>query len=133
MTGNGYVIKRDGIAFPNALLAPDGYSNTPNRRQDKGSYTDGQGKTIRNILPIKRTTSKLKTIESLTYGQKLIVQSFFPNRDYVTLELWNDEINGYETATCYIPDVEYTIHHIDKHGNFYYNAVEIEFISYGGS
>lgn len=132
MTGHGYVIKVNGTPFPNALLAVDGYSNTPNRRQDKGSYTDGQGKTIRNILPIKRTTVKVKTIDFLSYGQKLIVQSFFPNRDKVILECWNDEINGYQTIECYVPDVEYTVHHIDKSGNFYWNGIEFEFISYGG-
>lgn len=132
MTGLGSPVIINDIPFPVELIAPDGYTNTPNRRQDKGSYTDGQGKTIRNILPIKRTTAKLKTIDFLTYGQKIIVQAFFPNRDLVNAKLWNDETNSYETAQFYIPDVSYTIKHIDKDKNFYWGAVEIEFISYGG-
>jgi hypothetical protein len=131
MTGNGYVLKVGSTIFPNALLAPRGYKNTPDRRQDKNSYTDGRGVTHRNILPVKRTTIKIKTIDELTYGQKLIVQSFFPNRDKVVCEVWNDEKNDYQTITAYVPDIEYTVKHIDKDGNFYYNAVEFELIDYG--
>ncbi len=130
MTGSGYLLKVGSNIFPNALIAKGGYSNTPNRRQDKNSYVDGTGKLNRTILPVKRTTSKIKTID-LTYGQKLIVQAFFPNRDYVTAERWNDETNSYETGICYVPDVEYIIDHIDKNGNFYYQGIEIEFIAYG--
>ncbi len=130
MTGNGYVLEVDGNIFPNSLLARGGYSNTPDRRQDKNSYTDQRGVTHRNILPVKRTTSKLKTVP-LTYGQKLIVQAFFPNRDHVPAKRWNDERNIYETGECYIPDVEYVIDYIDKNGNFHYEPIEIEFIAYG--
>jgi len=130
MTGNGYVLKVDGTIFPNALLARGGYRNTPNRRQDKNSYTDGKGITRRNILPVKRTASKLKTID-LTYGQKLIVQAFFLNRDYVPAERWNDETNSYEYGVCYVPDIEYVVDKIDDDGNFYYEGMEIEFIAYG--
>ena len=131
MTGQGYVLKVGSTIFPNSLLAPNGYENIPDRRQDKNSYTDGRGVTQRSILPVKRTTVKIKTKEELTYGEKLIVQSFFPNRDYVTAQVWNDERNIYQTMTCYVPDVTYTIKRIDKAGNFYYNGLEFEFIDYG--
>ncbi|MDF2635798.1 MAG: hypothetical protein K0R78_2672 [Pelosinus sp.] len=131
MTGSGYPFKVNDIIFPVALLAPEGYANTPNRRQDKGSYTDGRGKTIRNILPVKRSTIKIKTRDYLTYGQKLIIQAFFPNKDMVSLTYWNDEDNAYKTIQCYVPDVEYVVKHIDKAGNFYYNAIDFEYIDYG--
>lgn len=129
MTGQGYVLKVNGNVFPNTLLA--GYSNIPDRRQDKNSYTDGRGVTRRNILPVKRTTVKIRTIDELTEGQKLIVQAFFPNRDKVVAEVWNDERNAYQTITAYVPDVEYSIKHIDRDGKFYYNAIEFELIDYG--
>lgn len=132
MTGNGYVLKVNDTVFPNSLLAPSGYSNTPDRRQDKNSYTDGRGVTHRNILPVKRTTVKIKTIDSLTHGQLLIVKSFFPNRDKVTCEVWNSERNAYQTITAYVPDIEYTVKYIDRKGNFYYDGVEFELIDYGG-
>lgn len=132
MTGKGYVLKVGNTVFPNSLLANGGYSDTPNRRQDKNSFTDGRGATNRKILPIKRTTVKIKTISNLTFGQKLIIQSFFPNRDMVIAEVWNDEDNNYQTMKCYAPDITYTVNHIDRYGNFYYNAIEFEFIDYGG-
>ena len=82
MTGNGYVLKVNGNIFPNSPpFAPGGYSNIPDRRQDKNSYTDGRGVTHRSILPVKRTTVKIKTVDNLTHGQLLIVKSYFPNRD----------------------------------------------------
>ncbi|MFV0344206.1 MAG: DUF6711 family protein [Anaerocolumna sp.] len=131
MTGNGYPLIVNNTIFPLALLAPEGFSSIPNRRQDKGSYTDGGGKTIRNILPVKRTSIKIKTKDWLTNGQKLIIQAFFPNRDFVTITYWNDEENSYKTTKCYVPDVTYTIKYIDKAGNFFYNALEFEYIDYG--
>lgn len=131
MTGQGYVLKVNGKVFPNDLIAPGGYSNIPDRRQDKNSYTDGRGVTRRSILPVKRTTVKIRTKEDLTHEQKLTVQSFFPNRDRVVCEAWNDERNAYQTITAYVPDVEYRISYIDENGNFYYNAVEFELIDYG--
>ena len=131
MTGQGYVLKVGNTVFPNSLLAPNGYENIPDRRQDKNSYTDGRGVTHRSILPVKRTTVKIKTKDDLTHGEKLIVQSFFPNRDHVTAEVWNDERNAYQTITAYVPDVPYTIKRIDEDGNFYYNGVEFELIDYG--
>ena len=132
MAANGYPIMVNGTPFPLALLAPKGYSNIPNRRQDKGSYTDGVGGTIRNILPKRKTTIKIKTIDDLSYGQKLIVQAFFPNRDLVNLTYWNDEDNAYKTIQCYVPDVEYVWNKVIKKTNaVYYAAVEFEYIVYG--
>jgi len=127
----GYVLKVNGTVFPNALLAENGYSVIPDRRQDKNSYTDGRGVTHRNILPVKRTTVKIKTIDDLTQGQLLIVKSFFSNRDKVICEVWNPERNAYQTITSYVPDVEYTIKRIDKDGHYHYKAVEFELIDYG--
>ena len=131
MTGNGYILKVNGTVFPNSLLARDGYSNIPDREQDKNSYTDGRGTTHRSIFPVTRTTVKIKTIDTLTYGQKMIVQSFFPVRRMVVAEVWNDARNEYQTIRAYVPDVTYTVKHIDRNGNFYYNAIEFELIDYG--
>lgn len=131
MTGQGYLLKVNGVAFPNSLLAEEGYKNTPDRRQDKNSYTDGRGVTHRNILPVKRTTVKIKTVDDLTYNEKLLIQSFFPNRDKVICEVWNDEKNDYQTITAYVPDIEYTVKYIDEDGIFHYNAIEFELIDYG--
>jgi hypothetical protein len=132
MAFQGYYIKVNGTTFPNSLLNREGYSNTPNQRTDKNSYVDGRGALHRNILPVKRSTVKIKTLDGFTYGQKLIIKAFFIPRDVITMEYWNDETDEYEIARFYVPDIEYTHKSQDRHGQPIYNALEITFIAYEG-
>lgn len=132
MNFNGNYIYVNNTAFPNSLLAyGDGYSNTPCIRIDKNSYRSGRGKLHRTILPEKPSTITIKTIDEFSYGQKLIMQAFFIPRDLITMRYWNDETNDYETAEFYVPEIKYT-HKKQKNKVPYYNALEIEFIAYGG-
>ncbi len=127
----GYYIKVNGTQFPNAFLAREGYSDTPNIRLDKNSYRDGRGKLKRSILPEKPSTIKIKTIDYLSLGQKIILQAFFIPRDVITMEYWNDETNAYEIAEFYVPEITYT--HKDLiNGVTHLNSLEIEFIAYEG-
>lgn len=132
MVFDGHYIKVNGTAFPNSLLNLDGYSNTPNQRTDKNSYVDGYGGLNRTILPVKRSTVEIKTIDSFTYGQKIIMQAFFIPRDVITMEYWNDETNVYETAKFYVPDIKYTHKNQTKSKIPIYRALEITFIAYKG-
>lgn len=127
----GYLIKVNGTVFPNSLLAPEGYSCTPNIRTDKDSYTDGKGTTHRHILPVQRSTLNIKTIDGLTQGQLQIVQAFFIPRDKIALTYWNNEKNAYKTTDVYVPDVKYTVKFLDKKQQPHYSALELEFIAYG--
>ena len=132
MAFDGHYIKVNGTTFPNDLLAKDGgYSCTPNQRTDKNSYVDGMGALHRTILPVKRSTVKIKTVDNLTYSQKVVVQAFFVPRDVITMQYWNDESNAYETTRFYVPDIEY-IHKYQVNGVPHYNALEITFIAYEG-
>lgn len=131
MAFNGYYIKVNGNTFPNSLIAKEGYSNTPNQRTDKNSYVDGRGALHRNILPVQRSTVKIRTIDDFTYGQKLIIKSFFIPRDVVTMEYWNDETDAYETSRFYVPDIEY-VHKSQRKGQPIYKALELTFIAYEG-
>lgn len=132
MAFNGYYIKVNGNAFPNYIIAKEGYKNTPNQRTDKGSYVDGSGGLHRNILPVKRSTVKIITIDEFRYSEKLIINSFFANRDKVTMEYWNDETDKYEVADFYVPDIEYVHKFLDKNKKPVYKALELTFIAYGG-
>jgi hypothetical protein len=132
MAFEGYYIKVNGTTFPNDMLANEGYSNTPNIRIDKNSYRDGKGKLHRTILPEKPSTVKLKTIDGITYGQKLILKAFFIPRDVIALTYWNDETDAYETADVYVPEITYTHKGQGKNKLPIYTAIEIEFIAYGG-
>ena len=132
MAFNGYFIKKDGVKFPNAYIAEGGYSVNPNRRTDKDSYVNGRGELVRSMYPIKRSTLKLSLISGLTDSEVSTIQSFFPNRDSVTLEYWNKESNSYKTATFYIPDITFVIDYLDESNQPIYQGFDIELIAYGG-
>lgn len=131
MKFDGNYIYVNDTAFPNSLLAREGYSNTPCIRLDKNSYRDGKGNLHRTILPEKPSAIAIKTIDGFSYGQKLIMKAFFIPRDVITIRYWNDETDDYETAQFYVPEIKYT-HKYQKNGIPYYNALDIEFIAYGG-
>lgn len=132
MAFNGYYIKVNGDIFPNYIIAQEGYKCTPNQRTDKNSYIDGTGALHRTILPVKRSTIKLKTIDGFRYSEKLIIKSFFIPRDVVTIDYWNDETDSYQTARFYVPDIEYTHKFLDKNLKPVYSALDITFIAYEG-
>lgn len=132
MAFQGYFIKKDGVPFPNRLVARKGYESVPNRRTDKNSYVDGMGELHRTILPKKRSTFVLRTVGDLSDADVTLIQSFFPNRDVVTLEYWNREENAYKTAKFYVPEITYVTDILDENDQPVYDPLEIEFIAYGG-
>ena len=132
MAFNGYFIKKGGIKFPNAYIAEGGYSVTPNRRTDKDSYVNGKGELVRSMYPTKRSTIAIKILDGLTDAEVTTVQSFFPNRDSVTLEYWNKESSAYKTATFYVPDITYVVDYLDGNNQPIYQGFDIELIAYGG-
>ena len=132
MAFGNYVFKVGASSFPLELIAPKGYDTTPNQRIDKNSYRDGKGKLHRTILPEKPSTVRIKTVDNLTEAQTLQIQALFPARDIVTASYWNKEANAYRTATFYMPDINWVINSFDKNGQPRYQALELEFIAYGG-
>ena len=129
MAFEGYYIKKDGNIFPNYIIAKEGYKCTPNQRTDKNSYVDGKGALHRTVLPVKRSTVKLTTIDEFRYSEMLLIKSFFIPRDVVTLTYWNDETDAYETAKFYVPDIEYVHKFLDKNKKPVYKALELTFIA----
>lgn len=129
MEFKGYFIRAGANKLPSYLLAEEGYKTNPNIRSDLDSYTDGQGVLHRNILPHLRNKIWLKTNE-LTYSEKLIIQSVFPDRDVANVEFWNDETNSYQTGKFYIPDIDFVTKRLDKGGKQIYMPLEITLIEY---
>jgi hypothetical protein len=127
-----YVFKVGALEFPLDLIAPKGYDTTPNQRIDKNSYRDGRGKLHRTILPEKPSSVRIRTIDNLTEAQTLQIQAVFPNRDMVTASYWNKESNAYKTATFYMPDINWVINDFDENGQPWYQALDLEFVAYGG-
>jgi hypothetical protein len=132
MAFDGHYLKVGTTVFPNSLLAKSGYENTPNQETDKNSYIDGKGGLHRTILSTTRSTVKFRTIDSLSYGQKIIIKAFFIPRSVITLEYWNDEDDDYKTARFYVPPVTYVHKGQDKYKQPLYEGLEITLIAYEG-
>lgn len=132
MAFGNYVFKVGSLSFPLELIAPKGYDTVPNQRTDKNSFIDGDGNLDRKILPVKRSTVIIKTIEDLTEAQTLQIQALFPNRDLVTASYWNKEDNAYKTATFYMPSINWVIDYFDEDEQPRYVGLTLEFIAYGG-
>lgn len=128
----GYMVKVGDEIFPNEFIAFSTWTSNPNQRTDQDSYTDGNGKLHRNILPHVRTKVAFQTVPGLHLEDKIRMQSFF-NRDDTELTYWNDETNKYETGNFYMVDPQFPIKQITGDGedaDIIYNAISIEIIEY---
>lgn len=127
MSYQGYLLKVDGIIFPNSLIAFGAFSITPNQRQDLDSYRDSTGYLHRNILP--HMPSKIEfTTKVLHDADRATLENILKTRDEFTLEYWDTE---YKTGTFYSPDIKYEIYDIDKvSGSIRYKPVRIAMIEY---
>lgn len=127
MSYQGYLLRVDGIIFPNSLIAFGTFSITPNQRQDLDSYRDSTGYLHRNILP--HMPSKIEfTTKVLHDADRVVLENILKNRDEFTLEYWDTE---YKTGIFYSPDIKYEIYDIDKvSGDIRYKPVRIAMIEY---
>lgn len=128
----GYMIKIGDNIFPNEYISMNTYNSSPNQRTDQDSYTDGNGKLQRNILPHTRTKVTFSTPDELHLEDKIKMQSFF-NRDETTLTYWNDETNSYCEGNFYIADPNFPIKRIVDNGkdsDIIYSPITLEIIEY---
>lgn len=123
----GYLLKVDGVIFPNDLILFGSFSITPNQRQDLDSYRDSIGYLHRNILPHK--PSKIEfTTKILHDADRAALENILKNRDEYSLEYWDKE---YKSGKFYTPDIKYEIYDIDKaSGAIRYKPVRIAMIEY---
>lgn len=124
----GYLLKINGNIFSNDLIRYGTYKVKPCQQIDTDSYVDGNGRLHRKILPHRRTSITFSTIR-VALDQKIEIQSYFPARESVTIEYWNDETNSYQSGTFYTPDIEFSVYRADGTG-IWYNEVPLEFIEY---
>lgn len=127
MSYQGYLLKVDGVVFPNSLISFGSFSITPFQRQDLDSYRDSTGYLHRNVLPHKVTKIEFST-KLLHESDKAVLEALLQNRDEFTLEYWN---SGYQTGTFYGPDLKFEIYDIAKvSGDIRYKPVRIAMIEY---
>lgn len=128
MVFQGYLLQIEGRTLPNSYMKLDSYQSTPNQRQDADSYVDAVGKLHRNILPHKRSKVEFETIRMRLFD-KMRFQSYFPNRDLMSVKYWNDETNAYSTGAFYVPDISFKIYRIQGN-DIEYNSMRIALIEY---
>lgn len=116
----GYLLKINGVEFPNEYIQVDTYKTTPDQRTEIGSYVDANGKLKRpNVLRHTRTKTEFETVP-LSLKEKIAIQNFFKSgmtnelKREVTCTYWNDEKNEYCTGSFYMPDTEFNIKRLDK-------------------
>lgn len=127
MSYQGYLLKVNGVIFPNNLIAFGTFSITPSQRQDQDSYRDSTGYLHRNILPHKVTKIEFNT-KLLHESDKAELKNILRNRDEYTLEYLDD---GYQTGTFYSPDLKFDVYDIDEvSGDIRYKPVRIAMIEY---
>ncbi len=124
----GWLLKFEGRIFPMDFIAHHSYDATPSQKQDEDSYQDSDGRLHRNILPHTRTKIEWNT-PFMHLEEKKEMQSYFPNRETMTVEYWNDETNSYETGEFYVPDIKFPYYDADADG-IRYNPIRVALIEY---
>ncbi len=128
----GYLLKVNGVIFPNKYILMDSYKSTPHQLTDLDSYTDGDGELHRNVLPHTRSKIWFDT-GILIASEKTEIKSIIPmsktGRVRMTVEYWADDIDAYDTGSFYVPDVEFPIYDADN-AMIIYNSISITFIEY---
>jgi hypothetical protein len=109
------------------------YKANPNQLTDLNSYTDGDGKLVRNVLPHTRSKPDFTTVPYLKLDDKIALQEIIPcsptERIKLTVEYWDDDNNIYKTGDFYIPDIEYP--YIDATDtDIIYDSIRFAFIEY---
>ena len=132
---NGYLVKVNGTVFPMKYIAEKSYIVHPDQRLDLDSERDATGVLHRSVVShmpnkIEFTTLPLNNTEVAEVTRITRLGPSNRSRD-VTLELYNPETDGYETARCYIPNLDYTIDWIDNEKKvIHYSPIRYAFIEY---
>lgn len=136
---NGYLIKlggSNGQPFPTKLIAVSSYKATPNQRMESKATRSVTGVLYRTTVShvatkIEFTTTMLTNQDVSAVNHLLAAHFIDPLQRKILIEFYDEENDAYREATCYMPDVEYTIDHIDTDKNIvYYDGIRYAFIEY---
>lgn len=136
---NGYLIKlggSGGTMLPWKFMKYDAYSSTPDQRMETeaGRATTG----LLHRTTVEHTSTKIEfetppmtNIDVAEFNQ-LLKSNFTNARERkLTIEYYNEESDGYETAEVYVPDIQYKIERIDLAANIiHYQSFRVAFIEY---
>lgn len=124
------------VKIPLKYIKIEEYQVTPDQMLDLDSYRSETGVLLRN--PLSHTATKVEFNTPHIYRPdlnallKIIKDGFISAkaRD-VKLKYYDQYTDDYKTGHFYVPDIEFTINHIDEDaGTILYNPVRIAFIEY---
>ena len=136
MAFGGYLIKIRGTTdyvVPEEYMQAATYKGTYSVL-DGDSKRNGNGELIRTVLPHKVAHCSVDTLR-LTNTQIGNLMSSIQSRytdsaeKKVRASIWVTEINDYVEADFYVPDIEFTINHIEPN-EIKYEPFTLEFIGY---
>lgn len=136
MAFEGWLIKFGNTALPNNYL--EKYKETPNQRLELDAYRDVAALLHRETSPNYKSKIVVP-IRKLYLGEKIVLKAIVDSgvvsdgerERKVSVTYWNSEEMGYKSGFFYMPDIEYTITHIDiRKLNMVYEPFEIQLIEY---
>lgn len=129
---DGWLLKINGVIFPNNLIAYESYKCTPDQIMDLDPYRDGDGLLHRNALPHTATSLEFSTPPMyLNDVEKLNQYIQHGARVQCEIEYWNPNTSSYVLGTFYIADVPYEIVNVDEERkNILYKPIKITVTEY---
>ena len=139
MAYNGYLIKvggSGGTSLPMKYIKVEGYNITPDQRMESEAKRAITGSLHRTT--VEHTASKIEfTTPVMTNLDMDSMMSMFRNawsnsqERKLTLEYYDNETNSYKSGVFYMPDIKFSIDHIDSDLNMiYYKETRVAFIEY---
>lgn len=111
----GWLLKINGVVFPNDLIAFESYKCTPDQIMDLDPYRDGNGELHRNALPHTATSVEFSTHYMYLADVERLNQFIQHGaRVRCKIEYWNTNTSSYVSGTFYIADVPYEILSVDE-------------------
>lgn len=139
MAYNGYLIKvggSGGTSLPMKYIKVEGYNITPDQRMESEAKRAITG--VLHRTTVEHTASKIEfTTPVMTNLDMDSMMSMFRNawsnsqERKLTLEYYDNETNSYKSGVFYMPDIKFSIDHIDSDLNMvYYKETRVAFIEY---
>ena len=130
----GWLLKLGGQPFPVKYIKLETYKATPNQRAEIDAYRDGDNLLHRETSPNVKTKVEFETwplpLSAMEEVRSLLNGAMTSSIERkMEVQYWNDEELSYDSMTCYVPDIEYTITKVTKN-NIKYAPVRFAFIEY---
>ena len=138
MAFTGFLIKlggSNGTVLPMKYMKAESYKATPNQRMETSAKRNAKGYLQRSTVEHMPVKIEFETPTDMTNAQvaelNTLIQSNFTDtvQRKLKIQYYNNETDEYKTATCYMPDTDYTILRVE--GNIiHYGSLRYCFIEY---